>query len=90
MKAQVDFYYAGPILCILFDGEKTSAETKNVKAFFGNNGTDGDWTNFAPTVTLTNLEIIFSKYQPITKLETKYEDWFLKVFSADYFTVWFD
>tara|TARA_R110000868_G_scaffold368227_4_gene631275 strand:- start:11742 stop:14144 length:2403 start_codon:yes stop_codon:yes gene_type:complete len=50
--AQVDSIYPGPYI-MSFDA-KTVADSKQIQVFFGNNGTDGDWTNFAPTVELTN------------------------------------
>jgi len=85
-EAQVDSIYAGPYI-YSFDA-KTSAETKNVQAFFGNNGTDGDWTNFAPTVELTNTwksyTLNISPSQNWTNMKIGFE------VSADTSTVWFD
>ncbi|WP_428236698.1 T9SS type A sorting domain-containing protein [Gracilimonas sp.] len=51
-EEQIDSIYAGPYE-MSFDA-KASTEAKTIQVFFGNNGTDGDWTNFAPRVDLTN------------------------------------
>lgn len=83
---QIDSVYPGPYT-FSFDA-KTSADAKTIQAFFGNNGTDGDWTNFAPTVELTNemkhYELKVEATQNWTSMKVGFE------VAQDTASVWFD
>lgn len=84
--AQVDSIYAGPYI-MSFDA-RTEAESKIVQAFFGNNGTDGDWTNFAPQVTLDNTMKSYTLNIDVSQNWTGMKIGF--EVSADNSAVWFD
>ncbi|MBO6523407.1 MAG: T9SS type A sorting domain-containing protein [Balneolaceae bacterium] len=85
-EEQVDSIYAGPYEFI-FDA-RTSASEKQIQAYFGNNGTDGDWTNFAPTVmlddTMRRYKLNVDASQNWTGMKVGFE------VSADTSSVWFD
>ncbi|MEQ9307818.1 MAG: T9SS type A sorting domain-containing protein [Balneolaceae bacterium] len=85
-SVQIDSIYAGPYEMI-FDA-KTSADEKQIQVFFGNNGTGGDWTNFAPTLVLDNTmktyKLNINASQNWAQMKVGFE------VSADTSSVWFD
>jgi len=57
--AQVDSIYAGPYE-MFFDARTAVDTEKTIQVFFGNNGTGGDWTNWAPNVTVNDTMQTYS------------------------------
>ncbi len=84
--AQVDSIYSGPYE--MFFDARTSGPEKEIQVFFGNNGTGGDWTNWAPRVTLNDtmktykLNITADGNWPQMKIGFEV--------SSDTTSVWFD
>jgi hypothetical protein len=85
-SVQIDSVYAGPYE-MSFDA-RTEAESKQIQVYFGNNGTDGDWTNFAPTLVLdsvmTHYSLTVDASRSWTSMKVGFE------VSADASPVWFD
>lgn len=52
-SVQVDSIYTGPYE-MFFDARTAAGTEKEIQVFFGNNGTGGDWTNWAPRVTVND------------------------------------
>ncbi len=85
-SVQIDSIYSGPYE--MFFDARTSAESKQIQVFFGNNGTGGDWTNFAPTLvlddTMKTYSLNINASQNWEQMKIGFE------VSGDTSSVWFD